>query len=95
MSETQNIGINLDSKSVDILKKVDVIFRDSIINIGIRMVENTELFDTISGKKEADLSDMASLDSLIDEPKVQNKKVKKEVVAETKAKAPTQSWDKF
>ena len=98
MAEAQNLGINLDKKSVEILKKVDSTFRDTIVNIGLRMVENTELFLTLTGeRKDTDINDMVSLDKISDEEDKPSKVKKGKAVAVEAApvKKPAQSWDSF
>jgi len=103
MEETQTMGIKLDEKSIEILKKVDAVFRDSLLNIGLRMVEKTELFNTIVGTTETEVpvEEMASLDSLEEDnedtnPKIYKKsKTSKQEPKEEPKKAPTTSWDAF
>ena len=98
MSEGTNIGINLDANSIKILKQVESIHRDSIINIGLSLVEKTGYFKTLSGtNKDADLEDVASLDVEQDEEtKTTSKSNKKETTKEAApSKKPTQSWDAF
>ena len=96
MSEGTNIGINLDANSIKILKQVESIHRDSIINIGLSLVEKTGYFKTLSGaNKNADLEDVASLDVEQDEEtKTTSKSNKKEATKEA-AKKPKTSWDSF
>ncbi len=95
MGEAQNLSINLDSKSISILKKVDASFRDTIVNIGLRMVENTELFITLTGEsKNIPVEDMTSLDSLESNTDNKPKTTKKETKEETKHK-PKTTWDSF
>lgn len=93
MAEAQNLGINLDSKSIEILKAVDPTFRDTIINIGLRMVENTEFFNTIIGKsKNTPVEHMTSLSLLDDENKKIESSKTKNIKKEEKPKT---SWDSF
>lgn len=95
MAEAQNLGINLDSKSIEILKKVDASFRDTIVNIGLRMVENTEFFNTLMGKSEdVPVEDMASLDKIEDKNTSGELKSKSKKTSPEK-KAPSTSWDSF
>jgi len=103
MEETQTMGIKLDEKSIEILKKVDAVFRDSLLNIGLRMVEKTELFNTIVGATDTEVpvEDMASLDNLEDDNEEGNSKVSKksknnkQEPKEEPKKKPTTSWDAF
>jgi len=100
MAEAQNLSINLDSKSIDILKKVDSIHRDSLINVGLALVAKTGYYQTLAGISEAeDLEDVASLDILDDDEaptktKKSSKKAKAQE-AEAPAKKPSTSWDSF
>jgi len=90
--EAVNIGISLDSKSVEIIKKVDKIHRDSLINIGLALVEQTNYYKTIAGIKEPkSLEDVASLDVNNEDSK---KKEEKAATVEAPKKAST-SWDAF
>lgn len=99
MAEAQNLGINLDSKSVDILKAVDSIHRDSLINVGLSLVSKTGYYKTLTGKTPEDLEDVASLDVEEDEdevsasPKSSKKAGKKSAPAA--ASKPSTSWDSF
>ena len=97
MSEGTNIGINLDAKSVDILRGVNASFRDTLVNIGLRMVENTELYLTLSGKsKNTDVENMVSLEQIDEENlegSIGNSTPKKK--EETKPEKPKTSWDSF
>lgn len=95
MGEAQNIGISLDSKSIEILKKVDAIHRDSLINVGLALVEKTGYYKTLAGINSGeDLEDVASLD--VDEIKFTNKKTaKKQIEVKETPKKPTTTWDSF
>jgi hypothetical protein len=96
MAEAQNLGINLDSKSIDILKKVDAIHRDSLINVGLQLVAKTGYFKTLAGLNNTeDLDDVASLDILEDGASAPKKASKKAVQEETKPKKPATTWDSF
>jgi len=98
--QSQNININLDGNSIKILKEVDPIFRDSLINIGLRMVKNTELFNTITDKKVEleDTNDMASLEEPDSEQNVITRKpksTKQTEAPEPKPKPKSTTWDSF
>ncbi|MEA1973165.1 MAG: hypothetical protein U9N34_07730 [Candidatus Cloacimonadota bacterium] len=101
MSEAQNLGINLDSKSIEILKKVESLHRDSLINVAIALVEKTGYYRTLTGKNtEADLEDVASLDvEDTDEDSgttsTSSKSKKSAKKAAPEKKAPSTSWDSF
>jgi len=101
MAEAQNLGINLDQKSIDILKKVDAIHRDSLINVGLALVSKTGYYKTLAGISDAeDLEEVASLDVLDeneDGQAVFTKKSSKKskVQEEAPTKKPSTSWDSF
>jgi len=95
--KAQNLGINLDQKSIDILKKVDSIHRDSLINVGLALVSKTGYYKTLAGltntQDDEDLDEVASLDVLDEDGDKSISKKTKEV--EAPAKKPTTSWDSF
>ena len=99
MAEATNIGINLDESSIKILKKVDSIHRDSLINVGLALVAKTGYYKTLTGISDAeDLEDIASLDILDDEetPTKKVSKAAKSKKAEPEvAKKPATTWDSF
>jgi len=47
----KEVKIKLDDKSLEILKEIDTIHRESIINFGIRLAENTEYFKILKGEE--------------------------------------------
>jgi len=100
MAEAQNLGINLDSKSIEILKKVDSIHRDSLINVGLALVAKTGYYKTLAGISDVeDLEEVASLDVLDEDgdrpiSKKASKKAKAQEV-EAPTKKPSTSWDTF
>jgi len=98
MAEAQNLGINLDSRSIEILKKVESLHRDSLINVAIALVEKTGYYKTLTGKNsEADLEDVTSLDIETEEDgettKIKPSKKGKTKMADVPAKP--SSWDSF
>jgi len=100
MAEAQNLGINLDSKSIEILKKVDSIHRDSLINVGLALVSKTGYYKTLAGISETeDLDEVASLDVIDDidgsDSQKSSKKSKAKVDSAPAPKKPTTSWDSF
>ena len=98
MEETsKQVNITLDDKSIEILKSVDSIHRDSIINIGLALVKKTGYYKTLAGvlDNDADLEDVASLDIEDSEEKTTKKTKKKADATEEKPKKATQSWDAF
>jgi len=100
MAEAQNLGINLDSKSIEILKKVESLHRDSLINVAIALVEKTGYYRTLTGKNsEADLEDVASLDVEDTDEDGETTKIKPSKKGKTKKAdvpaKPSSSWDSF
>lgn len=98
MVEAQNLGINLDSKSIEILKKVESLHRDSLINVAIALVEKTGYYRTLTGKNtEADLEDVVSLDveDTDEDSGTTSKSKKSSKKATPEKKAPSTSWDSF
>ena len=95
MGESQNLNINLDIKSIDILRKVDAIHRDSLINVGLALVEKTGYFKTLAGLNDsAELEEIASFNVKLDIG--DNEKINKKT-EEIKSvnKKPTSNWDSF
>jgi len=93
--ESKIVNITLDNASLDILREVDSIHRDSLINVALSIVKQTGYYKTLTGKsKTDDIEEVASLDV---EDNQETKKVKKtETVAEQKKKpAPAKNWDAF
>jgi len=98
MAEAQNLGINLDTKSIEILKAVDSIHRDSLINVGLSLVSKTGYYKTLTGKVPDDLEDVASLDVIEDEDSQTSstKAIKKSNKKDNSAPAkPAANWDSF
>jgi len=102
MAEAQNLGINLDQKSIDILKKVDSIHRDSLINVGLALVSKTGYYKTLAGltdvQDDDDLDEVASLDVLDEGEKTVVKASSKKAKVQEKekpAKKPSTTWDAF
>jgi hypothetical protein len=90
----KKVEITLDDNSVEILKKVDDIHRNSIVNVGLALVSKTGYYKTLTGKSEADdLEEIASLDIKDEEGETKTKSIKKKE-AKPAAK-PTSSWDAF
>jgi len=48
----KEVKIKLDDKSLEILKEIDTIHRESIINFGIRLASQTEYFKILKGEIE-------------------------------------------
>jgi len=91
-TKTTTISIKLDEESVQILKNINPIHRDSVINVGLSLISKTGYYKTLLGKNiTEDLEEVVSLEAE-DNASSENssKKSKKEVVASEKV-----SWDAF
>jgi len=83
-----SVSVIFDDKSLDILKKVDRLHRNSLINIGLALVSRTGYYKTLTGDLPEDLENVVNLSEL-------DKVIKeKEAKDEPKAKAKT-SGDMF
>jgi len=60
----KSASVEFDDNSLNVLKGVDKIHRDSIINIGLALVSKTHYYQTLTGKTPEEVQDVASLDSL-------------------------------
>ena len=97
--EAKSLNISLDSKSIEILKGVDAIHRDSLINVGLALVEKTGYYKTLSGKNDTDiLEDVVSLDAASldgESSKDTSKDVKTIKTKDEVPKTPATTWDSF
>ena len=86
---SQSLPIELDDKSIEILKSVDSVHRNSLVNVALAMISKTPYYRTLMGliNDEPDLAvSLESLD-LLSEPKEESK---------PKAKKSTNiDWDEF
>ncbi len=83
-------SVNFDNTSIEILKKVDAIHRDSLINVALALVSKTGYYKTLAGEVGETLEDVASLDT-IDE-------LEQTATSNKVAKAPSKSasdWSDF
>lgn len=66
----QAVSIEFDENSLKILKEVDQIHRNSLINVGLALASKTGYYKTLTGKVE-NLADVAGLDiaNIGDSPK--------------------------
>jgi len=92
MSEKQNvITIAIDDEAREILTKVDPMYRESLVNIGIKMIAKTSFFNTVSGQSDkVNINNMTSLSNM-DNPTTVN-----ETVEESKPKPKKKAvanWD--
>ena len=88
----KNVNVSFDENSEKILKEVDEIHRNSLINIGLALASRTEYYKTLTGTPNPKLTKVASLGSL-DE-------LEEELEDEVKPKAKTvvsggDDWDNF
>jgi len=94
MEETEAKQVYLDTRSKEIIAKVENIHRHSLINMGLRLVEKTNYFKTLTGEnKSEELESILSLDDLgsIDKPIVANTAAKPQEPPKKKAV----SWEAF
>jgi len=87
----KSASINFDDKSLEILKGVDSIHRDSLINVGLALVSKTGYYATLTGQADSDLTKVASLEDL---DKVLEEEQQVEEV-KTQAATTTSDWDDF
>jgi len=74
----KEVKIRLDDKSLEILKDIDSIHRESIINFGVRLAAQTEYFKILKGEIE-DAENLVS----INEEKTKETKVEEETKSDT------------
>ena len=86
------MDVQFDENSKAILKKVDAIHRDSLINVALAIVANTGYYKTLTGDAAKELAGVASLSSL-DELEAELDDIKPKQKA-TPKKAAT-NWDNF
>jgi len=86
----KQVNVNFDDNSQGILKEVDTIHRDSLINVGLALASKTEYYRTLTGQASDEVSKVASLSSLDELEK------ELETPKETKTATPSASdWDDF
>ena len=101
MSEQENkktVTISLDSKSIDILKKVDTIHRESMINLGLSLISKTGYYKTLTGDSEDTLDKVTDLsilgtNSITNTSNIGTDNV--DVAKKTTPVKPKTSWDDF
>jgi len=103
IEESKEINIPLDDESIEILKKVPVIHRNSIINVAIRLVAKTDMYKELNTDKDvqvepstaADLGN-TDADNVKASDGVSNAKVTNKVaVAKAEPAKKVSSWDDF
>jgi len=60
----KSASIEFDEKSLGILKNVDSLHRNSLVNIGLALVSQTGYYRTLAGITPEDLGDVAGLENL-------------------------------
>ena len=58
----KSVSIEFDDNSLKILKNVDQIHRNSLINIGLALAARTEYYKTLTGEASGSLDKVVSLD---------------------------------
>lgn len=91
-NESKQVTIKLDPISIEIIRKVDPIHRDSMINLGLALVSKTGYYNTITGNIGKELSDVTDLGMSVDN--ISNK-VESKPVDKAPPKKTTSSWDDF
>lgn len=90
-------SVNFDKNSVEILKKVESIHRESLVNLGIALISKTNYYKTLIGEIPEDINKVVSLESLEDELNgdKSNSNQSNSKSAESESKPSTSSWDDF
>jgi hypothetical protein len=98
-NNSKKIEVTLDSRSIEVLKKVDPLHRDSVINVALQLIKNTGYYKTLAGTNStSELDDVVSLDNLDDldkSSKTSSNKTVKETTETSKPKPKSTSWDAF
>lgn len=93
-TESKSVNIKLDPNSVEILKKVDSIHRESMINLGLALVSKTGYYKTLSGTGDNNLDSVTDLGTSVEN--LGSSSVKTDVnVSKPTPKKATSSWDDF
>ena len=66
----KEVKIKLDDKSLEILKEIDTIHRESIINFGLRLASQTEYFKILKGEINIEIEEVSNIST---ETKVESK----------------------
>lgn len=61
----KSTSIELDDKSLEILKKVDGIHRNALINLGIHMISKTPYYKNLTGEVE-NVLDVVGLNEVVE-----------------------------
>ena len=59
----KEVKIKLDDKSLEILKEIDTIHRESIINFGLRLASQTEYFKILKGEINIEIEEVSNISS--------------------------------
>ena len=92
MATATTVPVEFDDNSLQILKGVDSIHRNSLINLGLALISKTGYYSTLSGKSPNELVDVVNLDNLLADADVKSAKTAEESNAVSAPKA-TVSWD--
>jgi len=83
---SKSLPIEFDDKSIEILKNVDSVHRNSLVNVALAMISKTSYYKTLSGESSDDALEVASLGSLDDTPSDSPK-------IEAPKPTPSTTWD--
>lgn len=89
---SKDINIQFEDNALEVLKQVDPVHRNSLINLGILLISKTQYFKTITGDISEVLKDVTSLNSL-DALEEELESVKTITKVEPAKKAT--NWDNF
>ena len=81
------VSIEFDQSSLDILKNVDGIHRNSLINVGLALVSKTGYYKTLAGigpELLEDVAGLSDLDKVLEETQEETSKPKSK---------PNTNWD--
>lgn len=85
-------SVNFDKNSTEILKRIEPIHRESLINLGLALISKTGYYKTLTGDISETLENVTSLDNLEQELNTTVVKNKDPIKVEI---SPASSWDDF
>jgi len=101
-NEVKRVEISLDDKSIDILKKVNSLHRDSLINVALSLVQKTGYYKTLSGETDAKIEKLEDITSLdveskdnINNQNTQSNSSTNSTSNQNTPKKSTMTWDSF
>ncbi len=86
--------IEFDENSLRVLKEVDKLHRNSLINVALALVSKTEYYKTLTGQGSEEVSEALSLSSLDDHIETKSQK-STETGEQKQTPKPAASWDNF